>query len=507
MAAADFDRDPAPATPHGGTEPAREGRAMVESSAARGTQPIPAATVSEPFAVTLRRLRFLTWFGLAIFVVITHITRVMVHPYLGSIWAHVLIDAVIVSGAVFFFGAVFHVIDQMQLHLRRRADELEALHTVGLDIHGELSLEGLLQRIVDRARPLLHARYGALSVIADNGRIESFITSGMDADTRQRIGPPPRGHGLLAVVLEHGQRLRIADVTRDPRRRGFPDHHPVMHSLVAVPITCSGPFRGNLYLAERADGAEFTVEDEEVLARFASMAAIAIDNAYLHERAGDLAAAEERLRIAHEMHDGLAQVLAYVNTKAQAVAEFLRQGRNAEAEGQLQQLASAAREVYADTRESILNLRTSAAQDQSFGETLQHYVEKWQDQSGIRCDATLDVELSLKPQVELQVLRIAQEALSNIRKHAGATRARVEARCVDSRFRLVVEDDGAGFDPEAQRRGASPRFGLTTMRERATTIGATLHVDTAPGSGTRVSLELPVPASSLQGEAHANSHR
>ena len=120
-----------------------------------------------------------------------------------------------------------------------------------------------------------------------------------------------------------------------------------MRSLLAVPIQCKGPFRGNLYLSERTDGAPFSREDEETLARFAVQAAVAIDNAHLHRRVRDLAASEERLRLAHEMHDGLAQVLAYVNTKAQAVQGFLRHGKSQEASDQLNQLAAAAREVYA----------------------------------------------------------------------------------------------------------------------------------------------------------------
>src|SRR3954452_25517023 len=123
-----------------------------------------------------------------------------------------------------------------------------------------------------------------------------------------------------------------------------------MRSVLAVPIVCKGPFKGNLYLIEKPGGAEFTSSDEETLERFAVQAAIAIDNAYLHRQVADLAVAQERLRIAHEMHDGIAQVLGYVNTKVQAAKEYIRQNKTDEGMEQLRQLAEAAREAYSDVR-------------------------------------------------------------------------------------------------------------------------------------------------------------
>jgi nitrate/nitrite-specific signal transduction histidine kinase len=132
-----------------------------------------------------------------------------------------------------------------------------------------------------------------------------------------------------------------------------------MHSLLAVPIISGGRILGNLYLAEKEDSAAFSVEDEETLVRFATQAALAIENARLHQRVRDLAVTEDRERIAREMHDSLAQVLGYVNTKAQAVQELLKAGQVERADGQVGQLGEAARAAYADVREGILGLRTS----------------------------------------------------------------------------------------------------------------------------------------------------
>src|SRR5204862_5198641 len=137
-----------------------------------------------------------------------------------------------------------------------------------------------------------------------------------------------------------------------------PPGHPDMRTLLAVPIGGSSPFKGNLYLTEKGDGRPFTADDEASLVRFATAAALAIDNAHASRGRRLVAVAEERLRIAREMHDGLAQVLAYVNTKAQAVNEFLALGDVDEARRQLDQLAAAAREVATDAREGILSLRS-----------------------------------------------------------------------------------------------------------------------------------------------------
>ncbi len=345
---------------------------------------------------------------------------------------------------------------------------------------------------MEQACPLVDARYGAISVVDDEGNILSFVTAGVTPDERRRIGDPPRGRGLLGVPLYGGQSIRVAEISRDPRSAGFPPHHPVMSSLLAVPILAKNNYRGNLYVAEKTVGSQFTEEDEQTLVRFAATAAIAIDNAQLHLRVRDLAVAEERVRIAREMHDGLAQVLAYVNAKAQAVKAFLEKGRNEEAQAQLDQLAVAAREVLADVREGILALRTQTGPDRGLGETVDAFIRRWEAQSGIEGEVAYDPDLRLSPTAELQLLRIIQEALSNVRKHSGASSARVELKQVDGLLLIDVEDDGAGFDPEASHAGESPRFGLAIMRERVASIGGTIGFHSTPGEGVRVHVEVPM---------------
>ena len=356
----------------------------------------------------------------------------------------------------------------------------------------------MLQVVVDQARMLIATRYGALSVMNDNGGIVSFITSGIDPEVRRSIGAPPVGRGLLGLPLFHDQPLRMAEISGHPQSAGFPANHPPMKSLLAVPIPTKMPFRGNLYLCDKLDGSAFDRNDEETLARFAASAAIAIDNAEMHRRTGELAVAEERLRLAHEMHDGLAQVLAYVNTKAQAVQGYLRGGRLQEADAQLDQLASAAREVYSDVREGIVGLRLAANPDLDFGAALATFVEKWETETGIDATFAAEGEPILTPGAELQLLRMTQEVLANARKHARASRVEVSLRQLPSGLELRVADDGAGFDPTAPLRGEFPHFGLLTIRERAESIGAKVDLRTAPGQGTQWTFRLPTSSDSRE---------
>lgn len=446
--------------------------------------------------LTLSRLRWIAILSGLGFIVVLELVRQALLPILTTWTGRLFMDTTVFVGALFFFGAVFHLAARLQQRLERQNRELLSLHAAALDVHAELGLEAVLQRVVDQARALVDARYGAISVIDDRHRIETFLTSGITPEQRAAIGPPPVGHGLLAVVLDEEQRLRLPDIGRDPRSVGFPAHHPPMRSLLAVPIVCTGPHRGNLYLTEKISAPEFSVEDEQSLVRFATTAAIAIDNAHLHQKLSRLAVAEERLRIAHEMHDGLAQVLAYVNTKAQAVREFLKTGRTEQAEQQLEQLAGAAREVYADVRESIIGLRAVAKGDRTLGEAIMAHVATFQNETGIECRLDVDPDLRLSPVVELQLLRIVQEGLANVRKHARARSAEVMIARADGRVTVQVKDDGSGFNPAELGRSEFPRFGLATMRERAESLGGTMVLESMPGAGTTIVVDVPLPASS-----------
>ena len=165
-------------------------------------------------------------------------------------------------------------------------NRMRALVETGVAITSELSLDSLLQRLVEAASQLTGARYAALGVIDRGGsELERFVTTGIDAETHAAIGELPHGRGILGVLIRHDEALRLHDLTEDPRAVGFPPNHPPMRTFLGVPIHLRGIAYGNLYLTEKAGGGDFTEEDQELVELLASQAAVAIENARLYEAA------------------------------------------------------------------------------------------------------------------------------------------------------------------------------------------------------------------------------
>jgi signal transduction histidine kinase len=167
----------------------------------------------------------------------------------------------------------------------RGTDRLRALVETGIAINSELSLDGVLERIVEAAARVTGAEYAALGVIDPSGSgLERFVTYGMAPEVQTEIGDPPHGRGVLGVLIQDARPLRLHDLTEDPRSVGFPPGHPPMHSFLGVPIRLRGVAYGNLYLTEK-EGGDFTDEDEELVTLLAAQAAVALENARLYESA------------------------------------------------------------------------------------------------------------------------------------------------------------------------------------------------------------------------------
>jgi signal transduction histidine kinase len=410
-------------------------------------------------------------------------------------WLYLTFLLVAIAGMWLFAWGVGRTVERLQGSLLHQNQELLALHEASIAITSDLELESVLQRVVDEATTLVGATYGAISYARAPHKVDMFVTHGIADDVRAAIGPLPEGHGLIGAAMASGVPIRIDDIGADPRSVGFPAHHPPMDQLLGVPIVGAGGIAGNLYLTDKPDGSPFTSSDEQSLRRFAALAAIAIDNAVLHEQVQVLAITAERERIAREMHDSLAQVLAYVNTKSQAALAHLAHGDRDAARAQIEQLAASAREAYVDVREGIFGLRNASPTAQrSVFDALGEYLVRWQDQGGIPVVATVSDaarQSRLTPLAEIHLLRLIQEALTNVRKHANATRVSIAIDRRGVQLQLEIVDNGSGFDPAAIAPGGHPRFGLSTMRERAEASGGTFDLESTPGEGTTIRVALP----------------
>lgn len=447
------------------------------------------------FAASLARLKWITILAPLLFLGVLDLARWWLAPGFFSSWpGYLLLSGIAVLAVLAFSQTIFTVIERLQRQLSMQNHELLVLHQATLSIARRLDLNAVLQGVVDEARHLFGARYGALAYLGDDGSIEAFITSGITPEERRLIGPEPEGHGVLGVVLKEGESLRLGKVRDHPRSVGFPPNHPVINALLAVPIRSQGGVLGNLYIAGSDEAYQFEPSDEETLNRFAAVAAVAIENARLHRQVQALAITEERQRIAREMHDSLAQVLGYVNAKAQAAQVLLEAGQPDRASAQLQQMAEMARTAYADVREGILSLRTSLDSGRGFVDTLKDYLDAWREQGGVavELEADDDVEWRLSALAEVQLLRIVQEALTNVRKHANASRVRIRLWCEADSLVTTIEDDGEGLPDDDRGLRGVPRFGLSTMRERTESLGGTFEIASQAGQGTRIAVRLPL---------------
>ncbi len=233
----------------------------------------------------------------------------------------------------------------------------------------------------------------------------------------------------------------------------------------------------------------------ETLASLANQATIALEHARLEARLRELAVVEERERIARELHDGIAQVLGYVNTKSQAIDGYLAGGHVAEARTQVAELGSAARAVYVDVREAILGLRSPIEPGQGLGAAVEGHARRVAADSrfALDLDISADVfDLRLDPDAEGQVYRIVQEALTNVRKHAGADRIRVALAIVDGMLDLLIEDDGRGLGSGAVCDRRAALRAAVDARARRVDRGGARGRGAAGRPGVSVRLSLPL---------------
>jgi two-component system, NarL family, sensor histidine kinase DevS len=368
-----------------------------------------------------------------------------------------------------------------------------ALDAAVRGIAGLVSVDAVLQIIVDRVRPLVGAQYAALGIVDANGRIERFITSGMDDESRRLIGALPEGHGMLGLIIRENRSFRIADINTDPRRYGFPPHHPPMTSFLGVPIVVKGISLGRLYLTNKVDADEFSEEDRSLVETFALHAGIAMENARLHEQLQRLAVVDERERISQDLHDGIIQNMYAVGLSLEDVPDLMDDDR-AEAAARVERAIDAIHLAIQDIRNFIFGLRPELLEGTSLVGGLAALVEEYRHNTIIDLEVRVPDTVSEPPaDVTAHLLAIVSESLSNVVRHSKASSASVALREADGEsLELTIEDNGVGFDPGGVVKLGHQ--GLANTRERAATIGGSLAIDSKPGSGTRVLVRVPTRA-------------
>jgi signal transduction histidine kinase len=379
---------------------------------------------------------------------------------------------------------------------------LKAVSDAVLGVAANLSVDEVLQKLVDAARELAGARYAALGIPDGAGGFRRFLVTGMSDELIASMGPLPRTHGMLGAMLEQRGSYRTEDIHEDRRFRGWwPQRHPDMRSFLGVPIVSpSGAVIGAFYLTEKEDADAFDEEDQALIELLAAHASIAITNARLYEQSRELSILSERNRLALELHDVVSQKLFSVMLTAEAAATQMDRelGRSAAPDGgalaaaraQLHRLRELAGEALDELRSLILGLRPPELERDGLAGTLRKEVEMVARTHGTAVELEIDPDFSSEgSECELAALRIAHEALHNAVRHANADHVTVRLAGDPDKLVIEVSDDGVGFDPHAPDV-RSRHLGLTSMEERARESRGRLKIRSAPGQGTTVRVEL-----------------
>lgn len=405
--------------------------------------------------------------------------------------------------------------------ITRVRDRFERLLAAGVAIHARHEVGHVLQEVVDAAREVVGARYAALGVLGEDRKtLVQFVTSGIDEETRRRIGDFPRGQGVLGQVIREGQPIRSADVSQHPKAYGVPPHHPVMKSFLGVPVRGRGGVFGNLYLTEKIGAEEFDAEDEAIAVLLAAQAAVAVDNARLHGESEALVAqvrAMQRQRdlffamMNHELRNALTGVYGW--------AERLVRKKSPET------MAQAGQEVYEAAERTITLLnnfldlsRLDAGKlqpvwrDVELGAALQRAVsdvEPAAEAKGIRVTvAAADGPGTFRTD-PLRFQQILVNLLANAVRHSPENQAvTIQVEDGSPELRVRVVDRGAGVPPDVRDRifepferfdpqsGLGTGLGLPVSRRLAEVLGGRLTVEDTPGGGATFVLALPMKVSS-----------
>ncbi len=438
----------------------------------------------------------LKWFAIVapvtFLVVVGYLVRGPFHEELHEFPGYLYVLAALAFGVAVFSFFVFGIIARVERRVLEQNEHLSALLAVGRAGSSSLELADVLDAALGAILSVTSAEAGEVWLVTEGSELVLARQRGAAADAFRERTHLRLGEGLPGLAAESGSPVVVHDLASDPRWVRGRVKELGFETFCAQPLVRRGETVGVLAVSSRSPSALSSAAERRLLEGIGEQLVIAIENVQLHGRVLDAAVLEERERLAHELHDGLAQLLGYVNTQTLAIEKLLSSGRSGEAGRQVQELKDAARSVYTDVREAILGLRSTR---DALLPSLRSYLADYGRMTGmvLQLDAGAEVEaLRLAPSVEIQLVRIVQEALGNVRRHAQATRVKVSLEVRDHRLVLDVVDDGRGFDLDQPVRTGWPHFGLQTMRERAQAIGGTFELRSRPGSGTRVAVRVPL---------------
>jgi signal transduction histidine kinase len=378
----------------------------------------------------------------------------------------------------------------MLLTREQLQERLIALHKASLELVKDTSLDHLLERIAKLACEQSDARYAALGVLDDDGKLVKFITVGMTDDEIKRMAHPPVGRGLIGELMNTETPLRMPVIRDHPRSSGFPAYHPHMTSFLGVPIRAANRQLGQIYLTDKIDASEFTADDEKIIQMLAAYAAAAIQNARLHENTHRLAVLEERERIGMDLHDGIIQYIYGVGLSLESALHSFEEDPN-DAKARVQHSIESLNQAIRDLRAYILDLRPRQMGTEGLLSGLNRLITEFRANTLAKVQISgTDHDLNGLPQAHSMVLfHICQEALANIAKHAKAKQVEISLWSTDERVLMEIHDNGKGF--EMEKMSVTIGHGLANMQTRARSVGGDVDISSVISEGTTVLAWVP----------------
>lgn len=370
----------------------------------------------------------------------------------------------------------------MAFHKVNDPQRLHALIDAILLIEADADLEGLLSRIIETASQLVGARYGALGVISRDGTtLSNFITYGLDHKQRAAIGPEPHGDGLLGEIIRGRETLRLDDLARHESSVGFPPHHPPMTRFLGVPVsTGDGRVFGNLYLTDRTDGLPFSEEDEQLIEAFGRAAGLVIDQEELRSKMRELTLAEERERLARELHDTVIQRLFGVGLSLQISLPSIV---DVDVRDRINKVLDELDTTIHQIRTTIFEIDQDHPMDDTLEERVRALTSEVESRLGVlavvKVAASIDHDIG--PECAHHSVQALREMLSNVVRHSQATAVEVRLDTDGELIEVIVRDNGVGFVPNV----GSGR-GTRNLVSRAREFGGDCSFDSKIGGGTTV---------------------
>jgi signal transduction histidine kinase len=368
-----------------------------------------------------------------------------------------------------------------------RTDDRRRLISAIASMGADLDLPVVLRRITEAATELVGARYGALGVLSPDGtHLSSFITVGIDDGDEAEIGDLPKGHGILGLLIVRPEPMRLDDLREHPESFGFPPGHPPMSSFLGVPIQVRGRVFGNLYLTDKEDGRPFTDEDEELIVGLAAAAGVAIESSRLLAREREIDIANERERIARDLHDTVIQRLFATGLSLQSAARLSDQEAVV---NRIQQAVDELDVTVRDVRASIFELSPPATSSKGLRRRLLAAGDELFDALGASPTFRFEgpVDSAVPDELASHVVAVVREGLANAAKHAGSASFDVRVAVEADRLVVTVADRGRGL---GERREGG--HGLANLGSRAAEVGGHFEVGPRPGGGTELRWIAPL---------------